>query len=105
MDLHMHRLNIHIGFLHKHSPQSHYEFNKGKNHHLLKPGTEQVEALAGISRSAICCHSNETHAPIANPPNSAQLEGIPYHSPKLHLGPCCSVGMRRGTDTQTQRRP
>jgi len=24
---------------------------------------------------------NETRAPIANPPNSAQLEGTPYHSP------------------------
>jgi len=30
----------------------------------------------------------------------AQLEGMPYHSPKLHLGPCNSVGMRRG-HTQT----
>ena len=27
-----------------------------------------------------CCHSNATCAPIANPPNSAQLGGIPYHS-------------------------
>jgi len=25
-------------------------------------------------RSALCCYSNETRAPIANPPNSAQLE-------------------------------
>jgi len=32
-------------------------------------------------------------APIANPPNSAQLGGIPYHSLKLHPGPCSSVGM------------
>ena len=38
---------------------------------------------------------------IANPPNSAQLGGIPYHSPKLHPGPCNSVGMRPRTDTQT----
>jgi len=30
--------------------------------------------------------ANETHAPIANLPNSAQLEGTPYHSPKLHPG-------------------
>jgi len=30
-------------------------------------------------------------------------EGIPYHSPKLHPGPCSSVGMRRGTDRQTHR--
>ena len=50
-----------------------------------------------------CCHSIETRAPIANPPNSAQLEGTPYHSPKLHPDPCCSVGMRRGTDRHTDR--
>ena len=28
----------------------------------------------------VCCHSNETHALIANTPNSAQLVGTPYHS-------------------------
>jgi len=28
--------------------------------------------------------------------------GHPYHSPKLHPGPCSSVGMRRWTDTHTQ---
>jgi len=44
-------------------------------HH--KPGTERVQALTGISRSALCCHSNETRAPTGNPPNSAQLEGRP----------------------------
>jgi len=56
----------------------------------------------------ITCHSNETHAPTANPPNSAQLESTPYHSSKLHLGPWSSVRMQRGTerqtDTQTHRR-
>jgi len=70
---------------------------------LIKPGIERVQALADISRSALCCHSNETRAPIANPPNSAQLDGTPYHSPKLHPGPCSCVGMRRGTDRQTHR--
>ena len=50
---------------------------------------------------ALCCHSNATRAPIANPPKSAQLGGIPYHSPKLHPGQCNSVGMRPRTDTQT----
>ena len=30
---------------------------------------------------ALCCHSNEICALIANPPNSAQLDGTPYHSP------------------------
>jgi len=55
----------------------------------------------------VSCHSNETRAPIANLPNTAQL-GVPtYHSPKLHLGPCSSVGMQRGTHTviQTHRWP
>jgi len=36
-------------------------------------------------------------------PNSAQLEGNPYHSTKLHPGPCSNVGMRRGSDRQTHR--
>jgi len=30
---------------------------------------------------ALCCHSNATGAPIANPPNSAQLGGSLYHAP------------------------
>ena len=38
---------------------------------------------------------------VANPPNSAQLGGIPYHSPKLHPGLCDSVGMQPRTDRQT----
>jgi len=29
----------------------------------------------------VCCHSNETRAPIANPPNTVQLEGTPYNPP------------------------
>ena len=51
----------------------------------------------------VCCHSNETRAPIANPPNSAQPKGTSYHSPKLYPGLCSSVGMRRGVDRQTDR--
>jgi len=46
-----------------------------------QPVIQRVQALADISHSALCCHSNETGASIANPPNSAQLEGIPYHFP------------------------
>jgi len=45
------------------------------------PGIERVQELTDISRSALCCHSNETHAPIANLPNSAQLEGTPTIPP------------------------
>jgi len=52
---------------------------------IQEPGIERVQALADISRSALCCHSNETHAPIVNQGNTAQeLEGTPYHSHKLH---------------------
>jgi len=72
-----------------------------ETHFNHKPGIERVQALAHISRSMLCCHSNETRAATANPPNTAQLGDTPYHSPKLHPGPCSSVGMRRGTDTQT----
>jgi len=43
----------------------------------MEPGIDWVQALADISRSVPCCHSNETHALIANPPNSAQLQGTP----------------------------
>jgi len=75
-----------------------------KTQMAIQPGIERVQALADISRSVLSCHSNETHAPIANPPNSAQLGGTPYHSPKLHPGPCSSVGMRQATDTQIHRR-
>jgi len=42
-----------------------------------------------------------TRAPIVNPPNSAQLGGIPYHSLKLYPDPYNSVGMRPRTDTHT----
>jgi len=49
-----------------------------------KPGIEWVQALTDILCLVVCCHSNETHAPIANPSNSAQLEGTPYHSPSYN---------------------
>jgi len=41
---------------------------------MNEPGTERVQVLA-FSQIAFapCCHSNETRAPIANPPNSGQL--------------------------------
>ena len=78
-------------------------------HNKMHTGIErvglQLQALADILRSALCCHSNETRAPIANLPNSVQLELLPL--PNLHEGSCSSVGMRRGTDRQTDiyRRP
>jgi len=55
-----------------------------------------------VIRVALCCHSNATRALIANPPNNAQLGGSLYHAPKLHPGPCGSVGVWPQTDTQTR---
>jgi len=51
---------------------------------------------------ALCCHSNATHAPIANPPNSAQLGSSLYQAPKLHPGLLGNVVVRPRTDTQTR---
>jgi len=60
----------------------------------------------------LCCHSNETSVSIANPPNSAQLEGTPTIPPsyiwvhavvwawgegQTHMTPFCS-GMDWNTD-------
>jgi len=87
-----------------HPSQSHVIVLKKLNptqHKQATPGIERVQALTDISHSVLCCHSNKTRAPIANPHNSAQQEGTLYHSPNLHPGPCSSVGMRRGTNTQT----
>ena len=47
----------------------------------------------------VCCHSNETRAPIAYPPKSSQLGSTLHHSIKLYRGSCSRVGMRRGADT------
>jgi len=55
--------------------------------------------LLGSATHFQCCDSNSTRAPIAHLPNSAQLGGIPYHSPKLHPGLRNSVGMRLRTQT------
>jgi len=40
---------------------------------MMQPGIERVQALTDILPLALYCHSNEKHAPTANPPNSAQL--------------------------------
>ena len=65
-------------------------------------GTERVQARTRRHFAfALRCRSNATRAPTANPIDSAQLAGIPYHSSKLHPGPCNSVGMRPRTDRQT----
>jgi len=61
-------------------------------HDYNKPAIEQVQT----------CHSNETHATIANLPNTAQLKGTPTIPPS-YIEVCavvweCGKGQ---TDTQT----
>jgi len=67
-----------------------------------KPRIERVQALADLSRSALYCRSNETRAPIVNPPKNLQLEGTLYHSPSYIRVRAvmweCDAGQ---TDTQT----
>jgi len=73
-----------------------------------QPAVRTMSSYRGMDASlelgfALSCHSNATRAPIANPPNSAQLGGSLYHAPKLHPGPCSSVGVSPRTDTHTDR--
>ena len=56
----------------------------------------------------LCCHSNETRAPIANPPNSAQLDGtitIPQALIRVRavLWECSEGQTDRHTDRETDR--
>jgi len=50
----------------------------------------------------VCYHSDETRAPIANPPNSAQLEGTPtIHPSYIRVRAVVLECDERQTDTQT----
>ena len=74
-----------------------------------QPAFRTMSSYRGMDASlqlgfALCCHINATRAPIANPPNSAQLGGSLYHAPKLHPVPCSSVGIRQRTDRRTDAR-
>jgi len=62
-----------------------------------------IEQVCTCEHFALCCRSNATRAPIANPPNSAQLGGIPYHSPSYIWVRAIVWACSRGqTDTQTR---
>jgi len=55
---------------------------------------------------ALCCHSNATRAPIANPSSSAQTGGILYHPSPSYFRVCAIVWAcgRGQTDRHTYRR-
>ena len=72
----------------------------------IEPDIERVQALTDISRSALRCHSNETRASIANPPDSAQLGAPPTILPtyiRVHgvVWECSEGQTDSHTDTQT----
>jgi len=88
---------------------SHLVLHKQYSFRKRKPGIHRVQALADIWRSALCCHRNETRVPIANPPNSAQLEGTATIPPSYILVRAvvreCGEGQTdTQTDTHTHRR-
>ena len=79
-----------------------------------KPATERVQALADIRNRRYthleCIRLKLTYAYVViatNPVHQLQIRPIlhnqkaPLPFPKLHPGLCSSVGMRRGTDWQT----
>jgi len=75
-----------------------------QNPQQIKPGIKRVQALADISRSGyVVIATKPVHrlqiCPIVHDKRA------PATIPHLHPGPCSSVGMRRGTDRQTHRRP
>jgi len=48
--------------------------------HLLVTNQQRAQTPRKLG-FALCCHSNATGSPSANPPNSAQLGGNLYHAP------------------------
>jgi len=63
-----------------------------------RPGIEQVQGLADISRLHYVVTAMK---PVHRLSNSAQPGSTPYHSPNLHPGPCSSVSMRPRTNRHT----
>ena len=89
-----------VAGLHLHHIPRHFSNNS------IQPGIRPVQALADISRSGLCCLSNETSAPTANPLTSAQLEGTPNIPPsyiRVHavVWECGKGQTVRHTDTNT----
>jgi len=75
------------------------------NNSIINQAYSEYIALVDISRSALCCHSNETRAPIANPPNNAR-RGTPtiLASYIWVRAVVWELGMPQRTDKQTDVR-
>jgi len=76
-------------------------------HNIWRNYSTRYRASTDISRSALYCHSNwiRVHRFDCKFAQWCTTRGHPYRSPKLHPGSSRSVGMRRGTDRHTDRRP
>jgi len=72
-----------------------------------QPAVRTMSSYRGMDASlelgfASCCHNNATRAPIANPPNSAQLGDSLYHYPSyIRVRAVVSAYGRGQTDTQS----
>jgi len=71
----------------------------GQQRAQTPPSVRTMSSYCGMD--ALSCHSNATRAPIANPPNSAQLGGSLYHAPSYIR---VRVDVRPRTDTHTDAR-
>jgi len=86
-------------------PSHNHNQSQSEYKHSLTFRVRRYMHLQYIRHVHMCCHSNETCAPTANPPNSAQIEGTPYHSPsyiRVHavVWECCKGQTNRQTHRQ-----
>ena len=74
--------------------------------HKHRPINQHAFAVSAYSKVVyvdVCCHSNEAHAPIEKPPNSAQLEDTPT-IPQSYIRLHTVVWEYAARQTNTQRR-
>ena len=86
-----------------------------RNSNIWQPDIQQVQARTRwhfafaamlhvhwlLIHAALCCRRNETPCIDCKSAQQCTTRWHPYHSSKLHPGPCSSVGMRRGIDRHT----
>jgi len=86
-----------------------------RNSNIRQPDIQQVQARTRwhfafaamlhvhwlLIHAALCCRRNETPCIDCKSAQQCTTRRHPYHSSKLHPGPCSSVGMRRGIDRHT----